>query len=503
MNTVLDRFEIIVDKYPNKLAFSDDTRQVSFEELKQEALLAAGGIAKLNFYKEPVGVIARHSVDTIVLFLAVLYSGNFYIPLDEDAPIERNEMIIRKSEMKLLLGGVHKGKGVLHYSLESLREECQNPEVLCEIRKNILPTDPLFAVYTSGSTGVPKGIVKSHFAMLSFIDAFAGQFNITKDEIIGNQTPFYFDASSKDIYLSLTVGATVHIIDKALFSFPLRVVQFLNDKKITMICWSPSALMIISQLNIFRSAVPVYLRTVFFVGEVFQTKHLNRWKENLPDTEFINLYGSSEIAGVCTWYRVSELIPETSGIPLGYVLPGTEVFLMNECAGDFQLIKRSGEIGELCIRGPGLGIGYLNEPQRTAEVFIQNPFQKSFREIIYRSGDLAKYDEQGRLCYISRKDFQIKHMGHRVELPEIELKCNQISGVHRAACVYDESRRRIILFVETEKGIDLTSVEVIEKLKESLPAYMVPGKVRILTEIPLNANGKIDRVKLRQYIQPK
>lgn len=505
MDTILDRFEKIVDKYPDKLAFSDDIRQISFQELKQEALCAAGGIAKLNFIKMPIGVVARHCVDTVVLFLAVLYSGNFYIPLDEEAPAARNEMIIRESGIRLLLGGqkVHNSEEIPNYTLENLCEECRNPDILCEIRKSILPTDPIFAVYTSGSTGVPKGIVKSHFAMLSFIDAFVQQFNITPDETLGNQTPFYFDASSKDIYLGAAVGVTVHIIDKALFSFPLKVVQFLNSKKITMICWSPSALMIISQLNIFRSAVPVYLKKVFFVGEVFQTKHLNRWKEKLPETEFINLYGSSEIAGVCTWYMVPEMLPEDSEIPLGQALPGMEVFLMSEHSGSFKKVKESGEIGELCIRGPGLGMGYLNEPQRTAEVFIQNPFQNSYREIIYRSGDLAKYDEQGRLCYISRKDFQIKHMGHRIELPEIELKCNQIAGVRKAACVYDDSKRRIFLFVETEKGSGLTSIGVIETLKECLPAYMVPGKVRILEEIPLNANGKIDRVELRQLIQQK
>lgn len=501
MDTVLDRFERVVSKYPDRIAFSDESRQITFGQLKEEALHAACGIASCSVCRKAVGVIARHSVDTIVLFLAVIYSGNFYIPLDEEAPEERNRLIVEKSRMELLLGAAEWiFDDVEAYTLEQLTQNDTVPETLCKIRKNILATDPLYAVYTSGSTGVPKGVVKSHMAMLSFVDSFMAQFDIAQEEVLGNQTPFYFDASAKDIYLGLTMGLTVHIIDKTLFSIPLKLVHFLNDKKITMICWSPSALMIISQLNIFRSAVPLYLKKIFFVGEVFGAKQLNRWKENLPEAEFVNLYGSSEIAGVCTYYAVQGIVSEETGIPLGFALPGMEVFLLKEENGKFSRVEEAGEEGEICVRGPVLGLGYLNDPQRTAEAFIQNPFRNAFREILYRTGDLARYDEEGKLWYISRKDFQIKHMGHRVELPEIELKSNRIFGVRKSACVYDGKKKRIHLFVETEENAEISTVEITEQLKESLPSYMVPGKVRILDEIPLNANGKIDRMALMNQI---
>ena len=260
--------------------------------------------------------------------------------------------------------------------------------------------------------------------------------------------------------------------------------------------------MIISQLNIFRAAVPTSLKKVFFVGEVFQPKQLNRWKETLPEVQFVNLYGSSEIAGVCTFYEIPGIVSEDGGIPLGYALPGTDVFLLAESEQGYQRVYEPDKLGEICVRGPGLGLGYLNDFERTTEVFIQNPFQKSFEERIYRTGDLAKYDGQGRLCYVSRKDFQIKHMGHRIELPEIELKCNQISGVSKSACVYDDKRKRIYLFVEADQ-LTISSLEITEKLKSSLPAYMVPGKVKIVDEIPMNANGKIDRVRLAKQIQAR
>lgn len=501
MDTVLDRFEQVVLKYPDRIAFSDDSRQITFRQLKEEAMKAAAGILSCGICREPVGVIARHSVDTVVLFLSVIYSGNFYIPLDEEAPGDRNRLIAEKSCMKLLLGSAERIlAGVAVYTLEQLLQNETAPEELNEIRKNILASDPLYAVYTSGSTGIPKGVVKSHMAILSFVDSFIQQFAIAGDEVLGNQTPFYFDASAKDVYLGLTVGLAVHIIDKTLFSIPLKLVQFLNDKKITMICWSPSALMIISQLNIFRSAVPLYLKKIFFVGEVFQAKQLNRWKENLPEAEFVNLYGSSEIAGVCTYYVVPGTVPEDEGIPLGFALPGIEVFLLKEENGSLSKVADAGKEGEICVRGPLLGLGYLNDPERTADVFIQNPFQTAFRETIYRTGDLAKYDEEGRLWYISRKDFQIKHMGHRVELPEIELKTNQIPEIRKSACVYDGKKKRIHLFVETEENAEISTVEITEQLKESLPSYMVPGKVRILDAIPLNANGKIDRMSLMNQI---
>lgn len=496
MNTILDKFEQSAERVPDKIAFSDQNRQITFRQLRDEARRIAAGIVTCGFRREPIGVWAEHSVDTVVLFLAVLYSGNFYIPLDEEAPAERIRMMIDSSRMRLIVGCQEKSvNGVCCRTIEQLKRTAADMGELDSVRQAVLPVDPLYAVYTSGSTGVPKGVVKSHLAVESFVESFVKRFPIGSDEILGNQTPFYFDASAKDIYLGLTLGITVHIIDKKMFSVPLELVRCLNERRISMICWSPSALMILSQLNVFRAAVPLFLKRIFFVGEAFQPRQLARWRTALPEAEFVNLYGSSEIAGVCTSYEIPRDFGEEE-IPLGRSMPGIEVFLMEKRGDTYARVEVPEQEGEICVRGSVLGLGYLNDPERTAETFMQNPFTDGYRDIIYRSGDLGKYDVRGDLHYISRKDFQIKHMGYRIELPEIEAACSRIAGVRKSACVYDAQRKWIVLFAESEPDGMLTPVGLMESLKQILPVYMVPRKIRIMPEIPMNANGKIDRVKL-------
>ena len=502
MDTILDRFEDCARRFPDKIAFTDQEKQITFRRLQDEAQRIALGIINLGLFREPVGVLAQHSVNTVILFLAVLYSGNFYIPLDEDAPSERIQMIVQNSGMRLLLGyGERSVNGIYCCTAEQLAQKTENNELLGKVRKAIMPIDPLYAVYTSGSTGIPKGVVKSHLAVIHFVESFTKRFPLDSEEVLGNQTPFYFDASSKDIYFGLLLGLTVHIIDKKLFSIPLELIRYLNERKISTICWSPSALMILSQLNAFRAAVPDCLKRVFFVGEVFLPKQLARWKAALPGVEFVNLYGSSEIAGVCTSYIIPDDYREED-VPLGTPLPDMEVFLLEKQGDSYVRVEESGQEGEICVRGGTIGLGYLNDPERTAEVFIQNPFVKGFRDIVYRSGDLGKYDEQGNLYYVSRSDFQIKHMGYRIELPEIEAKTNCIEGVRKSACVYDRQKKWILLFVEAEPGSSLSAASVIDSLKLVLPMYMVPRKVQILDEIPMNANGKIDRVRLLEEFVP-
>ncbi len=344
-------------------------------------------------------------------------------------------------------------------------------------------------VYTSGSTGKPKGVLKSHGGMISFIKAFSSLYPFTDDTIIGNQAPLFYDAAAKDLYLSLYNAATLELIPTEKFILPVGLINYLNERKINWICWVPSILCLISKLNTFLEVKPIYLKNVFFVGEVFPIKHLKKWLENLPDVKFVNLYGSSEIAGVCLYYEVTGNLDNINVLPMGKAMPNCEITLRD----NEKIIKDSDTIGEIFISSPALALGYYHDEERTSKVFFEENGKR-----IFESGDLARYDEDGNLCFVSRKDFQIKHMGRRIELGEIEAECDKLSEINRCCCLYDEKREMITLFCEING--DLTSQEIRSLLKNRLADYMIPSKVKIYEKLPLNANGKINRQELKKSL---
>ena len=231
-----------------------------------------------------------------------------------------------------------------------------------------------------------------------------------------------------------------------------------------------------------------------FSGEVMPIKILNYWKENLPDANYVNLYGPTEITCNCTYYKVIRDYELGEVLPIGIPFQNTEILVLNE---QNQLVDIE-EIGELCVRGTCLALGYYNNLLKTQEAFCQNPLNTAYPERIYRTGDLVKYNKDKELVYCARKDFQIKHMGHRIELGEIEVVADSLEFVERSCCLYDEDKEKIVLIYQSDVE---QNEKILEKLNKNLPKYMVPTKLIWLKEIPLNKNSKIDRVKLKkEYI---
>lgn len=357
---------------------------------------------------------------------------------------------------------------------------------------SILDTDLLYVLFTSGSTGTPKGVAITHRSVIDYIDWVTGEFSITEEDSFGNQAPFYFDNSILDIYSALKTGAAMYIIPTKLFAQPVRLLQFLADNRITTIFWVPSAMIILSKLKAFRSVdVSKTLKRVLFCGEVMPNKQLNIWRQYLPDVVYANLYGPTEITDACTYYTVDREFSDDEPLPMGRPMRNTEVLVLDE---HDRLVTEPEQVGELCVRGTSLAAGYYNNPEKTAAAFVQNPLQSAYEEKIYRTGDLVKYNDRHELIYLSRKDFQIKHMGHRIELGEIETAVSSLEGIDVCCCLYDDKRSRIVLFVEG----DFTINEINGQLRALVPDYMLPGKLICTQKLPLNANGKIDRVKLRQ-----
>lgn len=485
--------------FPDKMAFCDEYQRVTFAELRKRAIALAGRIIDIGSFKEPIAVIMEKSVEALIAFLGVAYSGNFYTVIDIDMPVSRREKIMEVLKPKVIISnlknkiefGKNEEANIIY--IDEAIESTFSENIVLKRRDKTCDTDLLYTLFTSGSTGVPKGVTICHRSVIDYIDWVEKTFKITDKDIFGNQAPFYFDNSILDIYTTIKTGATLEIVPHKLFSQPVRLLNYLKDKKISTIFWVPSALIVVANLHALKKIdLKNILHRVLFAGEVMPAKQLNEWRKYLPNALYANLYGPTEITDVCTCYIVDREFSDDESIPIGVPLSNTDVFVLNE----FDDLAGIGEIGELCVRGTSLSLGYYNNLEKTREVFVQNPLNHSYIEYIYRTGDLVKYNEYGELMYISRKDFQIKHMGHRIELGEIETATSGISGVERCCCIYDGKRKKIVLIVKGK----IIKEDVMKELKNFLPDYMIPGRIVIVEEMPLNANGKIDRKELAKII---
>ena len=379
------------------------------------------------------------------------------------------------------------------YLYDEMIQTPVNAEKLQEIHDKAIDTDPIYVVFTSGSTGVPKGVVACHRSVLDYIEQLSEVLEFNEDTVFGNQTPLYFDACLKELYPTLKFGATTYLVPKSLFMFPIKLVEFLNEHKVNTVCWVVSALTMISAFGAFDKVKPEYLHTIAFGSEVFPIKQFNLWKSVLPNAKFTNLYGPTEGTGMCCYYKVNREFALDEAIPVGRPFKNTEIILLN----DENKRAAEGEPGEICIRGTSLTMGYYNNPEKTAEAFVQNPLNTAYPELIYRTGDIGKYNEYGELVFVSRKDYQIKHMGHRIELGEIEVNVNMMPEIKLSGCIYDNVKGKIVLYYVG----DIEAGELTKALKDKLPRYMIPNYVKKLDEMPLTPNGKINRVFLKQKYQ--
>lgn len=493
---VLEYLEKIALNKPDKTAISCVDENYSFSEVKKFSQKLGKTISESGKRNCPIGVIADRSINTIVYFFASVYSGNFYVPIDPEMPKEKKQMILEDAGIEIILGDIQSKKLIenINFCGKYLSIEDASDEI-CEI-PHIEDNVPLYMVYTSGSTGKPKGVLKSHKAVISYIEAYCKAFDFSSDDIIGNQTQFFFDASAKDIYLMLKTGATMEIIPTQHFAMPTDLIEFMNEKRITFISWVPTALSIVSKLRIFSFVLPQTLRRVFFVGEVMPMKHLNYWRKYLPDVQFVNLYGQSEIAGICCYYEVCDEFENSETLPMGKTLSNCKIYLID----NGEIVTEPNRLGEMYIVSDALAIEYYNDKEKTEKSFLMKDFGEG-KVRCFKTGDLASFDEEGNFIFASRSDFQIKHMGHRIELGEIEAIAGSLEDIQRCCCLYSQEKQKIMLFCELSNDSQISKGQEIQsKLRDKLSSYMLPAKVNILDKLPLNPNGKIDRQKLKELI---
>lgn len=500
MKNVLEWLENKTEQEKKRIAFIDPKDEISFGELEQKAKCIGTYISYMCGVRSAVGFYMEKNIDAVCGMLGAVYGGCLYSFLDTRQPESRMHQIISVLQPALILTDeehleeAHKLFPEIRVEViaDILFEKKMDQERLDVIREQALDMDPLYVNFTSGSTGVPKGVTVCHRNVIDFIEVFVKTIGIQKSDILGNQAPFDFDVSVKDIYSGLCTGASVAIIPREYFSNPTVLMDYLSAQRCTVLIWAVSAMCFVSIMNGLQYKTPVSVRLVMFSGEVMPIKQLNKWTKALPFTTFVNLYGPTEITCNCTYeiletreYELDEVLP------IGKAFDNEKVFLLDETDKLVQVPEKEGEI---CVSGTCVALGYYHDMKKTNEVFVQNPLNDKTYERIYRTGDLGKYTDNLKLIYTSRKDFQIKHLGHRIELGEIEAQVEQHADITRAICIYDSNKKRILLFYVG----NIEGKQLISELRDVLPGYMLPNKAFALDAFPMNKNGKVDRNALKE-----
>lgn len=488
--------------YPDKIAFQDEQQSLTFSQLERQSRKLACEIATVlgGKTRQPIGVYLPKSVACIIAFFAAAYSGNFYTPLDTAMPKARLGMIMETLQPAAIITNRVHCETVVAVSEHSVmidmeipRDEAIDYGVVERIQRTVIDTDPLYVMFTSGSTGMPKGVVVSHRSVIDYAEWLAETFCFSEHTVFGNQAPFYFDNSIFDIFSTVKNACKTVIIPEEKFLSPKRLCCYLDDVGINTIFWVPSALVLVANSGVLNTVCPKGLNKILFCGEVMPTIQLNVWRQAIPNAMYANLYGPTEITDVCTYFIVDREFCDNESLPIGYPCRNTGILVLNER----DEAVSNDEIGELCVRGTCLAYGYYGNPEKTDAAFTQNPLNDKYPEKIYRTGDLVRYNNLGELVYIGRKDYQIKHMGHRIELGEIEVAASSYKDVKQSCALYDAEKQKIVLFIAVE---NIEKSELYQQLKKCLPHYMLPALIIDLQTLPLNANGKIDRLKLKEKL---
>ncbi len=491
---------------PDKTAVVEGANRYTFAEVARYAKRCAGILIKrTEGTSAPIAVFLPKGATTIFADLGIIYSGNIYSNLDVKSPPQRIKNIVANLQPTLTITskalraavialGVAESQVVVIDEVfdESIAIDADGIAARLE---RVIDTDPLCIINTSGSTGTPKGVAMHHRSVIDFMDWVMDRLGLDGTEVIGSLSPFYFDIYTLELYLSLAKGSTIVIIPDELPMFPAKLVAYLAEMKISFIFWVPTIMVNIANMDLLGTADLGALKKIFFAGEVFPTKHLNLWRRRLPDAVFVNLYGPIEITVDCTFFVVDREFRDDEPLPIGSECRNTSILILDEADQPAAL----NQPGELCVRGSSLALGYWNDPEKTAKAFVQNPLNKHYPELIYRTGDMVSRNDRGEILFLGRKDFQIKHLGYRIELGEIEHVVTSIGLVDNACVLYHRDRKEITLFFEAKQQVQPAAIR--QGLAGVLPKYMLPTVFRQMDVLPRNPNGKIDRSGLSALLE--
>ena len=517
MKNILQYLERAAEKWPERVCFTDGWdggEELTFAGLCEMSQRVGSALIREGAgYGNRVALLMTRHPAALTAMFGTVYAGASYLVLDPDAPLARWRQLLELSAADYLIcdadhweqaatlvasedgaAGKSQRRVLLLDDLMLLPPE---KESLLQVRKSQLDVDPIYTVFTSGSTGNPKGVVANHRSVIDYAEALGETIPFDENTVFGCQAPFFFDAPLKEILMTLRQGGKTCLVPGRLFSFPALLVSYLERNRVNTLCWVSSSLSALAVLGVPEQMPPTTVHTVVFGSERFPTPHYLRWRSALPQADFWQLYGPTEATGMsCAWHADREVSPEEP-LPIGFALDNTEVLLLDDGNRRLNAWTDTGRIGEIYLRGTCVTMGYAYDSERTRTCFVQNPLQKEYPETVYRTGDLAYYNERTELVYVGRRDAQVKRMGHRMELGEIERCAQELPEIGLVACVAETGGGRIGLFYT-----GAPEEECVERwLRDRLPLYMLPDLIRKLPHMPQMPNGKLDRRGLAEKIK--
>ncbi|AQW86190.1 AMP-forming adenylation domain superfamily protein, putative D-alanine:D-alanyl carrier protein ligase [Campylobacter pinnipediorum subsp. caledonicus] len=474
--------------FKDKILFFDKDKYITYAEFDLLTSKIASKILSFSLKKMPILILLPKGIDCIGSMFATARSGNFYCVLDIKNPEDRIKKIVKTLKPKLLITSKKFDFNFLDIETiycEDFDSFLINDKMLKIAENEVIDTDLLYVLFTSGTTGEPKGVCIPHKNAIEYIDWVCSTFEFNEKDVISNSANLYADKSIFDIFSGIKVGATIHLLDSFMSIFPDTLLSYWKQHGITTINLVPSVFSIISNSGaLYKYDLPD-LKKIFSGGEIIQTKQFNAWINKFPNAKFVNLYGPTEITSNCAYFVINRKFNDDDIIPIGKARRNFDILLLN---ADGKIINNRdiGKKGEICVRGSSISYGYYANQCETNKRFIQNPYNKLYEEKIYKTGDIGFYNKNMELVCIGRLDNQIKIAGYRIELEEIENTCLSIEGVDFAACIFKE---KLICFYISS----INEMKIKQLLSNKLINYMMPDKFIKLKTMPLNANGKIDR----------
>lgn len=506
-------------KYPNKEAIAFKDQRMTYSELERETNKLAYSLSGMGIERgERVGIYMSRCINSIVGAFGVLKAGATYVPIDPMCPPSRLSYIINKGAIKYLLTSRERLTNIERAFPESSPMEnilimngldpgSRSPGFTKlidwqEIREsargdapctNTIDSDLAYVLFTSGSTGNPKGVMISHLNSLTFVNSAHDFFQIKMDDRFSNICPLHFDMSVFDLFVAFKAGACVVIVPENVSMFPSQLAEFIDKNKISVWNSVPSALSLLANLTNLDNYDFSGLRLILFAGEVFPVKHLRRLHKSIPRARFYNIYGQTE-ANSSTYYWVEQVPPDDAALlPIGKPFPNFEVFALNE---DGKRVNKPGGKGELYVSASSVALGYLGDVEKTKECFVKNPLKPDLNERVYRTGDLVQLGSDGNFIFLGRKDHMIKSRGYRIEMGEIEtVLCNH-PGIMTAVVIPipDEliGNRIAAVIVPLRKGT-IGREDIVMHCAARLPKYMIPEIIEFRDSLTMTSSGKVDR----------
>lgn len=508
-------------RFPDNQVLIFEGQSITYSALERQTNKLANALLLRGISKGArVGIHMNRGIPSITAALAILKAGATYVPIDPLAPLGRIQYIITKCGIKTLISVEQRlatiaqafpeasplenillmddanlsgqSMGTTHLSnwqeIQNLDDDV--PQV------NLADSNLAYILFTSGSTGNPKGVMISHLNALTFVNSAYDFFQITAEDRLSNNSPLHFDLSIFDIFVAFKAGAAVIIVPETTSIFPVKLSEFIDRNKISVWNSVPSALSLLANYEKLSNYGFERLRLVLFAGEVFPIKYLKRLQKAIPAAQYFNMYGQTE-ANSSLYYQVGHLASkDTDSMPIGKPFANFEVFALDE---NNKTISHPGEKGELFVRGSSVAFGYWDELEKTEASFVKNPLNPTLNERVYKTGDLVSLDADGNYLFLGRKDHMIKSRGYRIEIGEIETIITNHEQVKTAVIVPlpDELiGNRIAALIVALPDSDIKKEDIVKHCARRLPKYMIPEIIEFHDTLPMTSSGKIDRKKL-------